>query len=276
MKIRQTKSRKIVIKSSFPKQMEFKYLAVLRRLLKAWHQLLLEQVESNLPYILNNDDSTNNDDWHDRLQLLINAVTIYQGTLVDSQRPSVLNIAMAIQQIQIRNFKKISNDVLGVGILGGESSRKLVYRWSSDNVKLITKMLDEEKQAISVIVGNAYSSGLSNKQATSKIKEQFKVSDNKAKLIARNEIGNLAGQFQKVLSEENGLPIYEWLSSLDERVRKTHRAMHGKICRWDDATVYKDSVEDKVWKQRSLIGGVELHPAMDIRCRCTSASIVNF
>lgn len=274
----------IRLQSHYPRQIEFRYLAIIRKILKDYHVIVLNSLEHNLATILRKDDNNNNnitdvvnnDDWYDRLQALLFGITVFQGSNTTSHNAAILSVASAVKDVAQRNFRRAANVSLGVEILGGESSRKLVDRWASENVKLITKMVDEEKQAIGKIVSQAYSSGLSGRATVAQIKERFKISDNKAKLIARNEVGNLSGQFQQTLSLENGFELYEWIATFDERVRKTHFAMNGKICTWKDATVYKDSIEDTVWKSRASIGGVQLHPAMDYRCRCTSASIVNF
>ena len=55
-----------------------------------------------------------------------------------------------------------------------------------------------------------------------------------------------------------------------ERVRESHRALNGKLCRWDDDTVYSED-GGKTWKSRAAIGGYIGHPGADYQCRCISS-----
>ena len=65
-----------------------------------------------------------------------------------------------------------------------------------------------------------------------------------------------------------GLELYVWSTSGDEKVRPSHKLMDGLLCRWDDATVYRED-GGKTWKPRPA-GAVRLHPGMDIQCRCVA------
>jgi uncharacterized protein with gpF-like domain len=61
---------------------------------------------------------------------------------------------------------------------------------------------------------------------------------------------------------------------MDERVRAAHRPMEGKVCKWDDETVYRNQ-DETAWHARSSIGGVELHPGEDYNCRCVAIAVLN-
>jgi len=106
------------------------------------------------------------------------------------------------------------------------------------------------------------------------IKSTFGKLENRIKMIARNETSSINATLNKARQENLGIQYYTFETSRDERVRPSHQIMQGKICRWDDPTVYKDSLEDKKWKKRSSIGGVEKHPGIDFSCRCVSLAII--
>ncbi len=71
--------------------------------------------------------------------------------------------------------------------------------------------------------------------------------------------------------------MYRWLTANDERVRKpTHTRLHNKICRWDDDSVYADSIEDArkgKWKSRGAAGMYIGTPGQDIQCRCVAIPV---
>ena len=99
--------------------------------------------------------------------------------------------------------------------------------------------------------------------------KEYGLSTARAKLIARTEVAKLNGQISKSRQESLGVPEYDWSTSGDERVRPSHKVLNGKICRWDDPTVYRNPGETE-WRKRSTIGGYIGDPGEDYQCRCIS------
>jgi hypothetical protein len=66
--------------------------------------------------------------------------------------------------------------------------------------------------------------------------------------------------------EEIGLDMYVWSTAFDDRVRDSHAAMEGLLCRWDDASVCSYD-GGKTWVPRPS-DAITLHPGQDIQCRC--------
>jgi SPP1 gp7 family putative phage head morphogenesis protein len=114
------------------------------------------------------------------------------------------------------------------------------------------------------------------------IGKQFDVSENRARLIGRDQTSKLNGQLTEERQTNLGIEEYIWSNSQDERVRgnpdgvypdasPSHWEMEGMICRWDDPSVYRepDSGPDD-WQPRSNIDGPEEHPGEPIICRCVA------
>ena len=101
----------------------------------------------------------------------------------------------------------------------------------------------------------------------------LKKAKNRAKLIARDQVGKAYGELNKVRQEELGISRYVFRTSMDERVRANHKAMNGKLCAWHDASIYYDRQTGKAL-QRSSIGGVEKHPGADYQCRCGAEAYI--
>ena len=100
------------------------------------------------------------------------------------------------------------------------------------------------------------------------------MAESRARLIARDQIGKLNSQLTRERNEALGIDKYIWSTSEDERVRESHKVMNGKLCRWDDPTVYSDD-GGQTWKSRASIGGEQEHPGIPVNCRCISSPFMD-
>jgi uncharacterized protein with gpF-like domain len=157
--------------------------------------------------------------------------------------------------------------------------------WANENYKLITSSARKYIDRVNQQVENAVTNGWSVGQLTQAImKISHSIRDTDASRIARDQIGKLNGQVTQARMEAVGLDMYIWSTSGDERVRGdpgglypnarySHYAMDGRLCRWDDPTVYSED-GGKHWLPRHS-DWVQLHPGYDINCRCTALSYWN-
>jgi len=93
----------------------------------------------------------------------------------------------------------------------------------------------------------------------------------RAELIARDQVGKLNGQLNRMRQKDMGGSLYIWRTTEDERVRQSHAVLDGKYCSWEDSTVYADTLEEAMngkWKSRNSIGGYIGEPGEDYQCRC--------
>lgn len=113
------------------------------------------------------------------------------------------------------------------------------------------------------------------------------VSKNRAKLIARDQTAKLNGALQQARQKAIGVDKYIWRTVRDKAVvgnptglypvgskhHANHYAMEGKMCRWDDPTVYSVD-EGKTWLKRT--GEMpKNHPKQDIQCRCHAEPVLD-
>lgn len=113
------------------------------------------------------------------------------------------------------------------------------------------------------------------------------VSERRAKIIARDQTSKLTGLLTKTRQTSIGVETYVWRSSKDQRVvgdpsgnypkgnskHGDHYHLDGKLCRWDDPTVYSGD-GGKSWKPREQ-GWTRTHPGQDILCRCHARPIID-
>lgn len=96
------------------------------------------------------------------------------------------------------------------------------------------------------------------------LKKRFAVSESRAALIARDQVGKLNGQLNQTRQSAAGVRTYTWWCVLDERVRGRpggvnakgmHWQLHGKTFSWDDPPITNED-------------GDRNHPGEDYQCRC--------
>lgn len=123
------------------------------------------------------------------------------------------------------------------------------------NTRLITKMTDDYIDNLNTILYSSFQQGTSLKQLTKELKEQFGITQRKAKLIARNETKNTNTQLNNKQAKHLGFELGTWLGSEDEREREQHNKHNNKKYK---IGVGLDDGE----------GGKE-EPGDKINCRCT-------
>ena len=126
-----------------------------------------------------------------------------------------------------------------------------------------------------------------NRTLQGQIKEEFKVSDNRAKVLARDQTAKMNTSISAIRQKDIGIDMYIWRTVQDSRVvgtpggkypkgtklHKNHYVMEGKFCRWDDPTVYSDD-QGKTWRKRTE-NMPHNHPGDDILCRCRPEAVID-
>jgi SPP1 gp7 family putative phage head morphogenesis protein len=104
-------------------------------------------------------------------------------------------------------------------------------------------------------VQDAFAGGLRVEVLREQIMDRFGVGRSRADLIARDQTLKLNGQINRNRQKEIGIDRYEWSTSRDSRVRKTHKH-DGKIFSWDDPP-----------------DPPGVHPGQDYQCRCVAIPV---
>ena len=106
------------------------------------------------------------------------------------------------------------------------------------------------------VVGQMAIDGESRVTIANYIESQFKVSQRKAKFLARNESSIAVAEYLKAKYQEEGFEEFKWITNIDGRERELHKELNGKIFRFDDPPVI-----DERTGQRGL-------PGETYNCRC--------
>lgn len=202
---------------------------------------------------------------------------IIQEILQPSQATAINSasfIGLEISRFNKVQYTKTTNSVLGVDIFLEEPWLETQLElFANQNSQLIKNMTKNELERVSGIVQRGLQDGSSLDSVTETIEKSFGITRRHAKLIARDQTTKLNGSLTKLRQQEVGITEYRWQTSGDERVRADHKALDGKLCRWDDPTVYYNEASKK-WENRKNIGGTLVNPSQDINCRCIALPVI--
>ncbi len=136
------------------------------------------------------------------------------------------------------------------------------------NVSLMKSLSDDMlKRLESDILGNVRA-GVRSSQMVSSVAENFNQTRKHARLIARDQTSKLYGQINQKRQEDIGVKRYEWSTSDDGRVRRSHNENDNDIMQWKNSNVYLSGGR---WKTRTGYKGI---PGQDIQCRCVALPIM--
>jgi SPP1 gp7 family putative phage head morphogenesis protein len=269
----------------YPYATEARYAATIRAWLRPMKTYVHSYLRENQEAILHGDSADNiavsrlDAVPGKSFKTMINNLSGWQGQYVPtndeakSGSPIYMglgNIADSVFDFNEGQFEKGAKTVLGVEFPVGEDwwpdARDT---WAARNYELIHSDMQKYIAQVNDLTEKAVTSGLSVKELTKQIIAlDDKITKGRANFIARDQIGKLNGEITQRRMEAVGLSMYIWETSGDERVRPSHEAMDGGLCRWDDSTVYSQD-GGKTWISRPS-GAVMLHPGMDFQCRCSA------
>lgn len=134
------------------------------------------------------------------------------------------------------------------------------------NVGLIRSIPEELLDQVQGAVREGLARGLHVEAFTALLQERFAVAESRARLIARDQVGKVAGQLIEARSRDIGVDDYVWRVSgspnPDERVREFHRELDGSRQKFSNPPI-----TDKY--------GNRNNPGEDFQCRCTAEPAVD-
>lgn len=135
------------------------------------------------------------------------------------------------------------------------------------NVKLIKSIPKQLFADVQAELTDAWNVGRDRAVLARNIEERFDVTENRAKLIARDQVSTLFSQVNQKRQRDLGITRYEWDTAQDERVRG------------DPGGLYPDAVPSHYDRQGEVFsyddppeGG---HPGEAINCRCVAVPIID-
>lgn len=213
------------------------------------------------------------DSWADTLAALMAELARIAGdesSIVISRLPSQFEAISKFNEGQFKMVVKSSTGLdlppvmpgapasalLGVNVFRSEPFLvPLAEGWISQNVSLIKDIHAKTSNDIEGLIRRGVMNGQSVKSIQSQIKEKYKVSNARAKLIAQDQTLKLNADLTRYRLQSVGVKSYVWSSVKDIRVRPEHADRDGKTFSWD----------------KPPAGG--MHPGQEVRCRCAAEAV---
>lgn len=193
---------------------------------------------------------------------------------------AIVSIARNIGEFNRREMDAFRKIAVGDAFVQDEPwVEKTLQDWAQNQVSLITKATDDMRDAVARRVRDGVKHGKTNREIESQIMRDLPgIGRRRAQIIARDQASKLNASLSEGRMKDAGLETYIWETAYDERVRglpggkypkalPSHWAMQGKICRWDDPTVYLNSKGE--WEKRPA-NCPYTTPGTEILCRCVA------
>lgn len=137
------------------------------------------------------------------------------------------------QRVQLSKQVKAA---LGVDVFTADRGmQQRISLFASENVSLIKGITDDIATRVEKSVTRALTSAALHPDLANELDEQFGFGEERAKLIARDQIGKFYGQVNASRQKDLGVDKFIWRSSQDERVREQHaNEFDGNVYSYDD------------------------------------------
>lgn len=175
--------------------------------------------------------------------------------------------AYLIRGVVNQGWSKAVERTLGVQVIPkyyDESFyRELLERWFRENMGMISSIPQDLVQQIRDTLWEDITQNAATDQMVKHIQHTCQVSKNRAKFIARDQVGKLQAQLTRQQQTDAGVREYIWSSKNDSKVRNQHRKLNGKKFSWDSPPISDPKT------------GRRCHPGEDYGCRCVALPVFN-
>jgi SPP1 gp7 family putative phage head morphogenesis protein len=155
-------------------------------------------------------------------------------------------------EFQKQQWIKQAKAVIGVDPTKAEPwLPEMIRDFTRENVDLIRTLPTRVFADIEKHVTEAAMGGARHETLARTLQERLQVSEARAKLIARDQVGKFYGSLAETRQKDAGVTHYVWRTKHDNRVREEHEALDGKKFAWS-------SPPD------------EGHPGEAVNCRCSA------
>lgn len=171
-----------------------------------------------------------------------------------------------VDRLNQNNRRKFQRQMKGVGIDAfGQSPEveNILAASIADNTRLIKSIPEQYLTNVESVVFSNMRAGLRPSAIVNQLSDQFGVTKNRAKLIARDQTSKANGELSKQRQIDTGFEFFKWQTAEDVRVRDPHAKLAKRdigfgpgVYRWDNPPK-----NDK---------GVPIIPGQEIQCRCIS------
>lgn len=107
-----------------------------------------------------------------------------------------------------------------------------VEAFTSENVGLIQSLPTQALDQVQRVLMQGFSQGERAEALAEQLEERLDVTESRAAIIARDQVGKFFGSLNRARQTDLGLTHFYWATAGDERVRPEHEALDGKRFSW--------------------------------------------
>ena len=237
-----------------PKALEVSYAGFLTSGQRRVNAVIVEQLAAmgSILDIARRSDGDRFDDLNDDILAAFAALrdTIQRLAIGGVLRIGIVEHGSKTAQFNDEKYNSPVMNLLGIGNASASVEQRILNGWARENVQLITNMNAEQLGKLETLFLRALRDGSRSAQVQADVAHILGGSVNRARLIARDQIGKLNGQLDRQKQTEAGVQGYRWRGALDSRERPEHVAREGDLFQWDAPPV-------------------DGHPGQPVQCRCS-------
>lgn len=244
----------------YPTGIERDYLAAIRRVqVRPLEQAIKDNILPILPDVLAQgarmDAAT--PQWFDTVRNAFET-TLRQANIPENEiRRITERVAGGVDGFNRKEFEAVLKSVYRVDVIANAPAalQQALGVFEAQNIALIKSIPVQALASLQGKIVDAVRTGKTLKDTQAMIRDQYGITDRRAELIARDQIGKLNGQLTRMRQEAMGITKYKWRGILDARERPEH--------------VRRENVEF-AWDKPPDDG----HPGEPIRCRCSAEPVL--
>lgn len=242
----------------YPMALEREYARELKWYVREVYAIVYEYLDYMIDEALANDIQLDarQDNW-------ISNITDKIKEAIDSRLPIRQKVSSMFDKV--KSFARRQQEKIYRSIFGGEPARgnnrpyeMMKTIWVSQNLTLVESIDRQTLESIHYALGQNIIRTVDKEMLISELKESIRhaahVSENRAALIAADQVGKLNSQLAQYEQFNQGVESYIWTTRKDNRVRPLHAEREGKMFRWSDPPA-------------------DGHPGWPIRCRCVARPV---
>lgn len=157
-------------------------------------------------------------------------------------------------------LKKDAGIDVGLIVRKNPKISKLLKTRISENTQLIKNLSSDYVARIEEDIVESMTSG-TPLELFQKLKQSFGITENRAKLIARDQTSKVFAALNEARQKSLGIVKYRWITASDKAVRKNHKKLHNTIHLWDEPPIVNQKTKERA------------NPGEEIQCRCLAQAI---
>lgn len=240
----------------FPEAAEREYMIFFRSILEAYKEEFDKRwpdIQQLLMQIRTRNDSPE-EDLNNKLDRFRTEMSMVVPT--STAKNKLKSLSLMVSRNSEKEIKKAFKRTLGLDVFStSQELEGMLDLWTEQNAQYIRSVPVEYLDRVAATIRQGAMQGTLFPELNKEVQRAYSVSENRAQLIARDQISKLNGNINQHLQLQAGIKTYEWQDSGDVRVRVTHAQNHGKIFSWDKGPPNTGN------------------PGEDINCRCVGLPV---